>query len=721
MKNSIVNLMIALTLAAWVGSAHAEPEGEPTKKTFVIPGGKVAAAVRHRLTPSDFNFESVDVSNLILSASDVAIEVEQTDSSVALRSNELVRIRAKGRGAFDTPLDATFTVGGMTAKLVSDPAAAKLSKNGQVIVAAADVEVPLKVHVKPGANVWTRAKDVRTSPWTQMTFRMTAQTHESNLDLKVSARVELRESADETTVHLRFTKWTPLNPKQSLILDLDGKWLPDGNAIIRPLDAEVARVDIDLPFDIGDRTIRNPLKVALDKMIGREFEVARFNKKFQTKSSSAISMGSMPRPDDLRARSLFLGRFGHFMAAVTPEDLDRSRSGGGAGDEFPGLPENVSPEVARIAPLWSFDEESCYPAAAISPDGSINAGLPLGGSLTAGCRDVEQLATANTFARRVEVQVGGRRFAATVFTLFFERDQILAGTSLGHPCDWESIVVFETATPTSVEVTHAAFSAHGDFQLLDADSLPRRGGSICAVYYSGLVSTHSMRPATPREVDSGEWITPKIVEWDRMSEQLRTALEKADFGRAVFPLSDDRLWAALGECLPPGYPDIAGWRGEDAPTQDLQAFGPLLERLNASSTRLNDSSSVLEIDGHRVIRLKLEDREGSRVTDNFRVHPGSRGFRVLLTGVDPALIGELRFQQKTDIRLRPDPDSGPRFEAGHRVRLTEGSAVYLAERGRAWTTDLESSWPHATVWFLEEGLSHESLAAEVARSERGRD
>ena len=172
MKNSIVNLMIALTLAAWVGSAHAEPEGEATKKTFVIPGGKVAAAVRHRLTPSDFNFESVYVSNLILSASDVAIEVEQTDSSVALRSNELVRIRAKGRGAFDTPLDATFTVGGLTAKLVSDPAAAKLSKNGQVIVAAADVEVPLKVHVKPGANVWTRAKDVRTSPWTQMTFRM---------------------------------------------------------------------------------------------------------------------------------------------------------------------------------------------------------------------------------------------------------------------------------------------------------------------------------------------------------------------------------------------------------------------------------------------------------------------------------------------------------------------------------------------------------------------
>lgn len=387
-----------------------------------------------------------------------------------------------------------------------------------------------------------------------------------------------------------------------------------------------------------------------------------------------------------------------------------------AGDEFRGLPEAVSPEVARIAPLFSFDEESCYPAAAISPDGTTNPGLPLGGSLTEGCRDRAQLDAANTYARRVEAQVGG--FAATLFTLFFERDQILSGTALGHPCDWESIVVFETATPGGEFVTtHAAFSRHGDFQLVEAELLARRGGRVCGVYYSGFLSTHSMRPATPREVGGGEWITPKIIEWNRMSKELRSALEKADFGRAVFPLPDDRFWAALGECLPPGYPDLATWRGEEAPTQDLQAYALLLERL--SSKRRTDSSSVLEIDGHRVIRLELQDRDGTRITENFEIPPGAVSYLALVTGVDPLLVRELRFQQKTDLALWPDPDSGPRFEAGHRVKLAVGSSTYLAERGLAWTSDLVTRFPHARVWLLEEGISVESLGAEIARLETG--
>jgi len=386
-----------------------------------------------------------------------------------------------------------------------------------------------------------------------------------------------------------------------------------------------------------------------------------------------------------------------------------------AGDEFRGLPEAVSPEVARIAPLFSFDEESCYPAAAISTDGRTNPGLGLGGSLTEGCRDRAQLEAANTYARRVEAQVGERRFAASVFSLFFERDQILSGTALGHPFDWESIVVFETATRGEFVTTHAAFSRHGDFQLVEAESLARRGGRVCGVYYSGFLSTHSMRPATPREVGGGEWITPKIIEWNRMSKELRSALEKADFGRAVFPLPDDRFWAALGECLPPGYPDLATWRGEEARTQDLQAYALLLERL--SSKRRTDSSSVLEIDG--VIGLELQDFDGTRITENF--DPGAVSYYLaLVTGVDdPLLVRELRFQQKTDLALWPDPDSGPRFEAGHRVRLAAGSATYLAERGLPWRSDLETRFPHATVWLLEEGISVESLGAEIARLETG--
>ena len=55
MKQSVVSPMIAITLAALLGAAHAEPENQATKKeSFLIPGKQVAAAVQSRLKPGQF-------------------------------------------------------------------------------------------------------------------------------------------------------------------------------------------------------------------------------------------------------------------------------------------------------------------------------------------------------------------------------------------------------------------------------------------------------------------------------------------------------------------------------------------------------------------------------------------------------------------------------------------------------------------------------------------
>lgn len=42
---------------------------------------------------------------------------------------------------------------------------------------------------------------------------------------------------------------------------------------------------------------------------------------------------------------------------------------------LPGLPLAASNEAQTFATIFDFDTDSCYPAAAISPDGQINQGL----------------------------------------------------------------------------------------------------------------------------------------------------------------------------------------------------------------------------------------------------------------------------------------------------------------------------------------------------------
>lgn len=224
--------------------------------------------------------------------------------------------------------------------------------------------------------------------------------------------------------------------------------------------------------------------------------------------------------------------------------------------QLPGLPKQVSAEVERLAPVFSFDDDSCYPAAAISPAGELNRGLKIGGSITGECRDPSQLREANTYSRRVEARIDGKVFAATMFCLYFEKDQIapLAG---GHRHDFESVVLWQT----DGVLTHAAFSAHGGFSLVPTDELVLRGGRVAACYHKEWYVTHCMRPASRSDVESARpWCTPTLVDWDLMDPRLRGKLAAGDFGKAIVSVAGEYFYELLGRCTPPGYPKVEIWR-----------------------------------------------------------------------------------------------------------------------------------------------------------------
>jgi len=249
------------------------------------------------------------------------------------------------------------------------------------------------------------------------------------------------------------------------------------------------------------------------------------------------------------SRSKPLGR----IACVAVATLGLSSA---ARAQLPGLQKQVSAEVERLAPVFSFDDDSCYPAAAISPSGELNRGLKVGGSITGECREPSQLREANTYARRVEVRIDGKVFSATMYSLYFEKDQIapLAG---GHRHDFEAVVLWQT----DGVLTHAAFSAHGGFALVPTGELVLRGGRVAAVYHKDWYVTHCFRQASRSDVDSARsWYTPTPVEWDLMDAGLRGKLAAGDFGKAIVSVAGDYYYDLLGRCTPPGYPPVEIWR-----------------------------------------------------------------------------------------------------------------------------------------------------------------
>ncbi len=115
---------------------------------------------------------------------------------------------------------------------------------------------------------------------------------------------------------------------------------------------------------------------------------------------------------------------------------------------------------------------------------------------------------------------------------------------------------------TDDALTHAAFSAHGKVPPVAKDALHLgNNGRVRAVYHKHNVRTHALRGA--KEGESAEnargWLTPPLVEWDRLSASLQAKLEGHDFGAAHCPFTNGRFPVELAKSPPPGYPGGDAW------------------------------------------------------------------------------------------------------------------------------------------------------------------
>jgi hypothetical protein len=229
--------------------------------------------------------------------------------------------------------------------------------------------------------------------------------------------------------------------------------------------------------------------------------------------------------------------------------------------DFPALAQAVPAAVdaVSIAPVFDFDTDGCLPSAGISRSGDQNGGLNPSGSLTGGCRSGTFLATSNTVHRHACVASNGATYCGHFYSLYFLKDQILAGIQSGHRHDWEYAAVW---TRDGV-VTHGSYSAHGDLFTAAASNLPFENGHLKIVYHKDGVSTHAFRFAGAGEAAEnpyGRFVTPAITSWFEFqgdgldNEAMRTLLNKYDYGSATVPLRDNNFLGNLNTYKPAEYP-----------------------------------------------------------------------------------------------------------------------------------------------------------------------
>jgi hypothetical protein len=207
--------------------------------------------------PARFNWESVKVNSIQVTGGNAKADlIKQGDTVTAhIRGDKVFAVTGTGVGDRDSKLHVSMELVGLDAKV-------------SLVERQAEVEASIRVVNHENCRMWTRVKNQRTSPFTRITFRVTAIPRPLDVQLKVRARVTIRSDG---TVVLVPLSWKPANPDDKIDVKISGQNLPDGWATIKPLDVETFRVDMDIPFDAGDRTIKNPLRDVLGKAMGREF------------------------------------------------------------------------------------------------------------------------------------------------------------------------------------------------------------------------------------------------------------------------------------------------------------------------------------------------------------------------------------------------------------------------------------------------------------------
>ncbi|MET9832137.1 NPP1 family protein [Streptomyces sp. NPDC006385] len=223
-----------------------------------------------------------------------------------------------------------------------------------------------------------------------------------------------------------------------------------------------------------------------------------------------------------------------------------------------------APAQEMFQPLFDYDAEGCYPAAAVDASGRLNGGLHNAGSLGGGCKS-GHLGQANTYSRAKCDRGSG--WCGIVYTLYFEKDQGVAGAAdaFGHRHDFEAAVVWyhgRDQWPSYVSV-----SAHGNYTTKRFNDVEREGKRFKVVYHkdgqlpAGPFGTHSFRFAKAGERGeawgNGSWDRPALVPYDTLWSRNRTAwnaLENSSWGRANFPLQDknDHFRSTLNKAKPAG-------------------------------------------------------------------------------------------------------------------------------------------------------------------------
>ncbi|WP_330289298.1 NPP1 family protein [Streptomyces sp. NBC_00576] len=206
------------------------------------------------------------------------------------------------------------------------------------------------------------------------------------------------------------------------------------------------------------------------------------------------------------------------------------------------LPENASTFQKKYQPLWDYDSDSCFPAAAVDASGKLNGGLDNTGSITGGCR-TNHLGKANTYSQ----SWCKNGWCAYVYGLYFEKDQTLNGAdAFGHRHDWESVVVFQKQGEESPRFLSA--SRHGGYSTHPINEVPmgRLNGEssynrVEIVYHKDGASTHAFRFAkwgeTPVAWGDGGWDHPALVTMENMDKTPRDQLWNSKWGDANFPLT----------------------------------------------------------------------------------------------------------------------------------------------------------------------------------------
>lgn len=213
------------------------------------------------------------------------------------------------------------------------------------------------------------------------------------------------------------------------------------------------------------------------------------------------------------------------------------------------LPANADTAEKTYQPAYDYDTDGCYSTPAIGPDGTVNGGLNPTGSLSGDCRDAADLDNTNGYSR----YKCNNGWCAYMYGLYFEKDQAVAGSSIGgHRHDWEHVVVWVQNNA----VQYVSTSNHGSFTISAASSVRFDGTHPKIVYHKDGVSTHCFRLAgsndEPPENHKGTWQYPPLVGWNGYPSGVRDKLVAYDFGSANFGLKDANFANHLASAKPSG-------------------------------------------------------------------------------------------------------------------------------------------------------------------------